>query len=206
MFPDKSDAILKNTPYKPKIDSIGSLGLFLGDSKCHQTFPNQTLIGEKKFDWCSVIPKDPQTKPWISYSYNNKAMKIHGFSVRNGCCFYYCCCEYESGQVYDYDCCCRLYSFSLQGSNDNITWKTIHSVEKENTFYRCEYKTYEFPTTQPFSILRLVLDEPRPGYQNCMQINQIEFYGELVDSFSSFSSFEDDNEESVSIIGKIKKE
>ena len=206
-MPERSDALLRNTAHmKPKVESSGSLGLFLGDSKCHQTYPNQTLVGDKKIDWCSNIPAEKGSYPWILFSFPNRAMKLRGYSVRNGCCYYYeCCCDPSTGQRVDYYCCCRLYSFSLQGSNDNKTWETIHRVEKESTFYYCKLNTYEFQETKSYNYIRFILDEEWPGCPKCMQINQIELYGQTVDSY--YSSYEqiDGDEESISIIGKVKR-
>ena len=207
-LPEKKDAILSSLPSnKINIESSGSLGVFMGDSKCHQTHPNQTLVGDKYKDWCSNIIKSPSEKPWIQYSLQNKRMKITSYAVRNGCCYYdYCCCLPETGEIIDYFCCCRLYSFSLLGSNDNVTWTTLHSVEKDQTFRYCQLKTFELQQqSQPYRFLRFVLDEEKPGCQKCMQINQMEFYGEVI-PYNDFSSYEDDNEESISIIGKIKRE
>ena len=204
-FPSRSDSILENSKGDVIVEASGSLGVFMGDSKCHQTFPNQTLVGEKKMDWCSNLG-DRQSKPWITFSIRHKAMKLTGYSVRNGCCYYYCCCDSQTGEVFDYDCCCRLYSFSLQGSNDNKTWVTIHSISKDSSFFRCEFKTYEFAKSQSFNFIRFLMDEPRPGYQNCMQINQIELYGETLQTLDGYSFEDDEQDETVSIIGKIKND
>ena len=208
-LPERSDAILsKQRSSDLVIGASGSLGVFRGDSKCHPTFPNQTLISDRKFDWCSNVAASPSDKPWISYQLKNKLMKLKGYSVRNGCCDYYCCCDPESGKDLDFACCCRLYSYSLAGSNDNITWTTIHQIEKESSFRFCEVKTYSFDTfTQPFKYIRFVMDEEKPGCPKCMQINQIELYGEIVVSpFStSYEGDDSENEESISIIGKVKR-
>ena len=61
-------------------------------------------------------------------------MRVKRYSVRNGCCRYSCCCT-EDGKIVDYGCCCTLYSYSLQASNDNKTWKVLHRVEKDKSFY-----------------------------------------------------------------------
>ena len=206
-FPNKEDALFSNSQkLNPQITASGSLGLYFGDEKCQQTYPNQTLVEDKNLDWCSNIasPGKNSEMPWISFSYPKKSMRLTGYAVRNGCCRYSCCCDATTGKVIDYYCCCRLYSFSLQGSNDNRTWKTIHKIEKANDFYRCTYKIFEFQKTEPFNYIRFVLDEEWPGCPKCMQINQIELYGNIHDSYS-FSSFEDNDEETVSIIGKIKR-
>ena len=204
-FPDKENAILShalaNNPNSINLASSGSIGLYY-NGKCHLTYPNETLISDKKMEWCSNIGKSKEDKPWISYSLQNKKMMIKSYAIRNGCCWYGCCCI--DGRTDLGVCCCELYSFSLQGSNDNITWNIIHKVEKEKDLYYCTFKTYELEsTTQPFKYLRIMQDEEKPHCPLCMQINQIEFYGQTVDDFESdFTSGEDD--ESISIIGKIK--
>ena len=155
----------------------------------------------------NIQRKGSDEKPWIQFFLKNKAMRLKGYALRNGCCYYdYCCCDPETGKYLDYYCCCQLYSFSLQGSNDNKTWKIIHRVEKDDTIRICQIKTYEFDMTEGFQFIRLVMDEEYPGCPKCMQLNQVELYGETIYS-SYYSSYEDDldNEESISIIGKIKK-
>ena len=208
-FPQRKDSILDTLIKDSKqinVEASGSLGLFY-HSKCQQTYPNETLYSNEVQDWCSNIApsKEEKDNPWVQYSVPNKAFKLTGYSLRNGCCRRYCCCVDDNTDL-GY-CCCDLYSFSLHGSNDNVTWKLIHQVQKENHFYYCLFKTYELETqTEPFRYLRLVQDEEYPGCPKCMQINQIEFYGTLIDDYyiHSFSE-EDEGDESVSIIGKVKR-
>ena len=207
-LPDRSDALLTKTDRNLlHIETSGSLGLFLGDSKCRATNPNDTLESDLKTDWCSNLVKENGEKPWISYHFTNKAMKLKGYAVRNGCCYYdYCCCDPDTGKYLDFACCCRLYSFSLLGSNDNKTWKTIHKVEKDSTIRWCQIKNYEFQTTESFNFVRLRMDEEKPGCPKCMQINQIELYGETKGATFYDEDFNNqDEDESVSIIGKIKR-
>ena len=200
-FPESNNALIKKNAQIVNTHCSGSSGLYY-DGKCHQTYPNETITFHEKMDWCSAIARDNE-KPWITYEIKGKSMKLNGFSVRNGCCWYDCCCL-ETGEVVDYICCCRLYSFSLHGSNDNVSWKLIHKVEKELRFYECEYKHYDFPLTESFRYIKFVMDQQRPGCPRCMQINQMELYGITVDT--QFSSYEDDdNDESISIIGKVTK-
>ena len=208
-FPDRSDAILtkysNENPNQLSLSSSGNLGLFY-NGKCQITHPNETLRINQKLDWCSNLGSHSDS-PWISYHIKNKAFQLTGYSIRNGCCWYTCCCI-DDNKFIDYGCCCCLYSFSLQGSNDNATWKTIHKVEKDPNFWACKFNTYELETkTEPFAYLRIILDDIISGYQYCMQINQVEFYGSVVDSYGheSFEDLNEDGDESVSIIGKIKK-
>ena len=205
---EKREDALLSQHFKPFVEASGSLGIRTHDGTCQATSPNQTLVGDSQFDWCSNVMKSTDDSPWISYRLPNKAMKIRGFSVRNGCCFddaFRCCCDPQSGADIDNDCCCRLYRFSLQGSNDNKTWKTIHKVAKDNRFLWCELKTYEFDLSEPFNIIRFMMDEAYPGCPKCLQLNQIELYGETVNSDFDPYENEEDNEESVSIIGRVKK-
>ena len=207
-FPERDDALLNDPLNPPYVESSGSLGLYHGDSKCVQTYPNLTISTDKKIDWCSNLARNNNEKPWIQFYFPNKMMKIRGYSVRNGCCYYACCCVTETSKVIDYKCCCELYSFSLQGSNDNSTWNIIHKVEGDKDYYHyCQFKTYEFKLTESYRYIRFVLDKERPGCPKCMQLNQIELYGEKYKSNNLYSSIEtDETEESISIIGKLKKD
>ena len=205
-FPNSKDVVISSKSSNIKdisVESSGSSGLYY-KGKCHQTFPNETLNYDEKMDWCSnFVPLESQDKPWITYSIKNQDIKVTGFSLRNGCCWYDCCCIDDNRILSEY-CCCRLYSFSLLGSNDNRTWKTIHKVEKEEKYWSCSYKTYNFEKTQPFHYLRLRLDAPYPGCPVCMQLNEIQFYGETIPASGIYNSFEGENDdESISIIGKI---
>ena len=200
-FPESSNALFKNN--KVNVEASGSLGYYDG-RKCHQTYPNQTLIGDPKIEWCSNLAKDKSDKPWIQYSLENKKMSINGYSLRSGCCYYACCCA-DDNTIFDDVCCCRLYSFSLQASNDNRTWKVLHKVEKKNDFGYCKIEKYEFSETEPFTYFRLVQDEEFPYCPFCMQINQVELYGRTVDSYYS-QTLSDAEDESVSIIGKVRNQ
>ena len=181
-FPTKNNAIFANE-MKKNTDIVethvsGSLGLYYS-GKCHKTYPNQTLFSDEKQDWCSKVAKSDNDKPFITYKIKNKKMKLTGINVRNGCCYYACCCD-ETGKYIDGSCCCALYSFTVEGSNDNKTWKFIHKEEKLSKFYGCMSKQFEFQETEPFEYVRIVQDEPWPGCLFCMQINQVEFYGTTV--------------------------
>ena len=202
-FPDRSDAILSKNERNIAVSASGSIGIYYS-GKCHITSPNSTLNDEKKNDWCSNIVPLQDGHPWISYTIRGKSMRVKGYSVRSGCCYYACCCIDANTDI-DY-CCCELYSFSLEGSNNNITWSVIHHVEKDNDFWNCKTNTYEFPLTQPFKYIRFHMNDKRSYCPNCMALNQIELYGDTISSYDDFSTYENDlNDESVSIIGKIHK-
>ena len=199
-FPDRKDSLFKDNEKLIDIEASGSIGVWDG-AKCHQTYPNSTIIVDKKTDWCSNVATEKGDKPWITYSMRGKQMKVSSFSVRNGCCYYACCCLNDKDIIEG--CCCDLYSFSLQGSNDNKTWKTLFKAEKEQDFYYCKFKSYDVKSNDAYRYIRFVQDEPSPGCIFCMAINQLELYGQLTDSRFAIESDADD--ESVSIIGKIRK-
>ena len=204
-FPERNDALIGPNAVNVKVDVSGSMGLLMDNGKCVPTEPNVTLSPDEKYDWCSNWVRSDDEHPWISYSISNKAMKLVGYSVRNGCCYYDCCCIPETGELFDGECCCEIVEFSLQGSNDNHTWKVIHQTERDQgRLHHCESKTFEFPMTESFKFVRFVLDKQLSGCPRCMQINQIEFYGSTISSYPDQYDNEE-NEESVSIIGKIKR-
>ena len=203
-FPQRKDAIFESVSNKEtdiNVISSGSIGLYI-DGKCKITSPNFTLYEDRKLDWCSNIQKSNNEKPWITYSIRERAMRVKGYSVRTGCCYYACCC-YDDSNLVSTSCCCDLYSYSLQGSNDNPTWKIIHKMEKVDYVDYCKLDTFDFPLTESFKFIRFVLDEPRPGCEKCMAINQFELYGEVLASYST--SDIDNDDESISIIGKVRK-
>ena len=202
-LPSRKDAILFENKAHVNVEASGSIGIYKG-GKCIQTHPNETLIADEKFDWCSNIASDKSENTWVQYSLQGKQMKITGYAVRNGCCRYACCCV-DGHVVTDIDCCCMLYTYSLQGSNDNKTWTVLHRVEEDKKFYYCKVKTFELPkVSAPFTYFRFVLEKEYPNCPKCMQINQIELYGEAIVSSGVF--YDDSTEdESVSIIGKVRK-
>ena len=206
-FPSRSDSIFDQISDKQNeimTYASGSMGLFYFDyRKCFQTYPNQTLKVSADEGWCSNIATGTD-KPWITYSLKNKKMKLTGYSVRNGCCRHRCCCVEDNKPVDDF-CCCELYSFQLQGSNDNQTWKVLHNVEKDARIRYCEIKTYDIDIQDSFKYIRLESQEAYPGCPFCIQINEIQLYGEVIQSFDSYEYDSDESEEAVSIIGKIAK-
>ena len=204
-FPERSDAIISKSKVAPHIEVSGSLGVDRGN-KCQITYGNETLTADRNRDWCSNIAFGEDDKPWISYSFPGMVMSLKGYSLRNGCCRYSCCCNPSTGERIDGYCCCRLYSFSLQGSNDNKEWETIHKVEGKKDFYYCKYESFEFDKLQVFKYVRFVLDKQWSGCQRCMQINQIEFYGSTYSTNSDLDPYlnNNDSDESISIIGKVK--
>ena len=200
-FPSKSNALIEKYAQTNSIivESSGSIGQFY-KSKCHQTKPNSTTVVNSSLDWCSNVGKR-ENPPWISYTIKGKAMKLTSYAIRAGCCYYSCCCIDNNNFVTG--CCCELYSFVLQGSNDNKTWVTLHEVEKDNDFYYCKFKTYDISNHNAFKYLRILQTEKREGCEFCMAVNQIEFYGEAIAEVD-FDDFSNADDESVSIIGKVK--
>ena len=204
-FPVRQNAILERQANKVIVEASGSYGIRV-HGKCIPTSPNSTLNSKRELDWCSNIPKNSNDCPWISYRIPNKAFKLTGYSVKNGCCDEPDCCCIDEKDIW-IPCCCELFSYSLQGSNDNHTWRTIHQVSGDREFIDfCMDRTYDFKETESFNYIRFVLDKQRDGCPKCMVINQIELYGEEVGSFNEDEqNVNEENDESVSIIGKVKR-
>lgn len=163
------------------------------------TKPEYTIYPfDKKYDWCSNSDKKPQ---WISFSIRNHFIKLNGYFLRAGCCYHNCCInnEIENG--------CCLYSWSLQISNDNISWKEIHKVNKDYEMKFCNEKSYKLDKTYTARYIRIIQNEPCVKDSNCMSINRFEILGDLEkdtefpDKFDE--SFED--EEDISVIGHLSK-
>ena len=207
-FPDSKDALLgledKNLV---DIDMSGCLGVSK-NGKCHPTFGTETLVSDEKTDWCSKIPNNKNDKnqnPWIQYSIKGKQMIVEKIRIRNGCCRYFDCCYVDDNTIINQNCCCKLYSYSILASNDKKKWKLMKKVEKDKSFYTCEFKTFEINAEEPYRYYRITLDEEFPGCPKCMQINQVEFYGESM-AAKDFITYDGENEdESISIIGKVRK-
>ena len=201
-FPERNDSITKNNKKEMIISASGTLDQWY-DEKCHETFTENVFVSTKS-DWCSNANKTKTDRPWISVAIKGKAMKLTGYSLRAGCSSYYCCCCTEDGKDAR-KCCCDLYSWSLQVSHNNVTWKTVHKVEKDKDFYGCRNRTYEIKDVDEYyEYVRLIQDAPWPSCDYCICINQLELYGTTI-SLEVYEEAED-SEESVSIIGKIKKE
>ena len=209
-FPQRDDAIFEQLHEKGEVMSYasGSLGIYK-DGKCQMTTPNMSLgKDDRRSDWCSNIAKkgEGEGKPWISYRVKNKRIKANGYAIRSGCCYYGCCCIDDSTYV-DKDCCCSLFSYSLQVSDNNKTWKTIHRVEEDQNFWACTNRVYKFNQIEEFTYVRLLLDKQRPYCENCFALNRFEIYGQTTnDNGAYLSEGEDENDESVSIIGKVKRD
>jgi hypothetical protein len=206
-FPERKDAIFANENKKLiEVKTSGSIGLYYG-GKCHKTYGNNTISPEEEDEWCSNIVRDKGGNPWIAYSIKGKQMKVSKYAVRNGCCKHVCCCD-DDISITEETCCCMLYSYSLLASNDNITWTTLHKVEKDMSFDFCGTKEFELnEVSKPFTFIKFQMDQEYPGCLICMQINQIELYGNVVSSgFTQFGENYDDDEESISIIGRIRRD
>ena len=197
-FPERSDNILKKHPNDVVVSSSGSLGQWY-EGKCNPTLPEHAVNSvPRKSDWCSNMNKSKHDHPWLIIGVRDKSISLRGYALRSGCCHYSCCCYDDL----DDECCCEFYSWSLQGSHDNSTWKTIHKVEKDNSFNYCMNRNYDVQIDESFEFIRLIQDEPRPYCNFCICLNKIELYGTTSDS-NSIHSIED-NEDSVSIIGKLR--
>lgn len=186
------------------IDASGSSQQYINGS-LQLTKPEYAVYPwDKRYDWCSNCGTTYEEHPWITFSLSNKKIKLNGYFVRSGCCYYSdCCCN--DGKYYCVDCC--MYSWSLQVSDDNKTWTEVHKVEKDRSMRRCKEQTYKLDKEYTAKYVRLIQNEPCPGDPPCIAINKFDLLGEVIgDDYSSddFISFHDDDDD-VSIIGHISK-
>ncbi|EAX96415.1 hypothetical protein TVAG_493570 [Trichomonas vaginalis G3] len=192
-----------------KIEVSGSSKQYINGSK-KMTQPEYAIYPwDKNYDWCSNCYHEYSKKPWITFSLINKQFKFNGYFVRNGCCYYNgCCCDDDFYGCID----CYMYSWSLQISNDNKTWTTVHQIEKDSDKDNCKSREYKFDKTYTARYVRLIQDAPFPGYPPCFAINRFDLFGTIVNDDGSLSdgnaddfvSYHDDDDD-VSIIGHISK-
>ena len=157
-FNQNFDGIFKNT-YSSNITKVEASG----SEYCYDERFKKDVASSPEFcidplstlEWCSDIDYERKRKPWISVNFRNNKVKLSGYSLKLGCCF-------------DGICCCMIYSWSLQGSNDNTTWKTLHKMEKQDDFKDCDSKSFEVTTSQPYSIYRIIQDSPYQGCSSCL--------------------------------------
>ncbi|EAX95536.1 hypothetical protein TVAG_126660 [Trichomonas vaginalis G3] len=187
------------------IDVSGSSKQYI-NSSLQLTKPEYAIYPwNKDYDWCSNCGKTYDDHPYITFSIKNKKMKIDGYYVRAGCCYGGCCCEDDSYCVY-----CCLYSWSLQISDDNKTWKDIHHIEKDSEMKYCREKSYKLDKTYTARYFRVFQTSACPGEPPCLAINKFDLIGDVVanddinDVQEDFVSFHDDDED-ISIIGHIGK-
>ena len=65
--------------------------------------------------------------------------------------------------------------------------------------------TFDIESPRSYMFVKLQADEEYPYCPFCMQINQVELYGETSDSHFLGAIDADDNDETVSIIGRLNK-
>lgn len=185
------------------IDVSGSSKQYINGSR-QLTKPEYAIEPfDKSYDWCSNCGRTYDEHPWISFSLKSRKMRISGYYIKSGCCQDdLCCCDDD---VYGcFDCC--LYSWSLQISDDNKTWKEVHRIEKDYDMRKCKDSTYKFDQSYVSKYVRLIQTEACPGWPPCIAINKMELLGDIIseEGVDDFVSFHDDDDD-VSIIGHISK-
>ena len=179
--------------YHENITAVEASGsYFCWDSINRKDIPSKPefcIDPESKTEWCSTVNKSKDDYPWLLVRLKNRKFKLSGYSVKAGCC-----------SVEDI-CCCRLYTWSLEGSNDNKTWVTLHKDERNMELSYCKNKTFEVKQSQYFTFFRIIQYDAEPGCWKCIQLAKIEFYGDLDGSYSSFE--EQDLDDEISIIGRV---
>ena len=184
----------------PKNEFIEYDGIF------HKYYNNTTMIASASSVWLNS-PSDAinpnsylefctkylDREQWFSVVLADKQLLMSSYAIQLGCC-----------NFYD-TCCCNLYSWILEGSNDNRTWYIIDKKERVNDFTKCENKEFKIPSnTQKFSHFRFTQKEPQPGCKSCIGLKRMEFFGKLYD-FQALIEDEQYLDTEVSIIGHLKK-
>jgi hypothetical protein len=197
-FLERNDNILKQHSLDVHVSISGLIGQWY-NGKCNPTIPEHVTDSiERKTDWCSNINKSKTDYPWLSFNLHGKSISLTGYSLRMGCCYYRGCCLDDNSYI---DC-CLLYSWSLQGSHDNTTWTDLHKIEKDLDFYYCQNRIYE-TKSESYEYIRLLQTEVPSWCPFCICLNKLELYGSA--SAISSSPFSSDNDDSISIIGKLSK-
>ena len=191
-FNDKFNGVFKKT-YKEgriKIDASGSRICWVSDfSDDVMTKPENCVDPESKIQWCSSFDSRRVKKQWISFTFEGAKLNLQGYSLHAGCCS-------------AYRCCCKIYSWSIQGSNDNVTWTTLDKVEKDEELFDCANKSFPVKSNgNSYKTIRLIQDESEKGCPTCIDLTKIEIYGDLNDENYIPDDLEDNEE--VSIIGKV---
>lgn len=192
-FNEQFDGVFKNT-YNENHVSVSASGsrpcFFYKLDKDVLTKPESAIDPNDTLEWCSNINNSKNDNPWIMTSFKDRKLSLSGYSIKSGCCE-------------ETNCCCLIYSWSVLGSNDNKTWTTLHSVEKNKEVSECVEKSFRVDKKESFSMFKFIQDEPEPGCWYCMDISKLEFYGTI---FENDNSNEDiSNEDEISIIGRVKK-
>ena len=158
------------------------------------TNPNFAINPEENnLEWCSNFNKTKTDYPWLMFNFGKQKFNVIGYSLKLGCCDYF-------------SCCCLLYSWSLEGSNDNKTWTKIHQLEKQSDFDFGDVRSFKVDNLNKFyQYIRLKQDQPHPSCWYCIGLARMEIYGDLLtDEYSEMGDDINDNDE-VSIIGKVTK-
>ena len=127
-----------------------------------------------KYDWCTKCNKTAEDKQFIILDFIDKFVRIESYYIRNGCVPNSCYCNENQ--------CCGLQSWELQGSVDDVTWNTLHTVNKANLSL-CEEREFEIGSKKGvYRYVKLVQLAATDGCWSCFSINNIEINGVLIDN------------------------
>ena len=156
--------------------------------------PSDVINPDSYYEFCTKYKKEKQ---WFAVQFTEKSVKLKSYAIQLGCCYFY-----DS-------CCCELYSWVLEGSNDNTTWSVLDKEDKLSDFYYCNSRTFELKkASQPYSYFRITQTETKPNCDSCIGMMRMEFFGDLVAKGSYRPEISEDagDDEEVSIIGHVKHE
>lgn len=192
-FNTEFNGIFKNT-FHSNITSLETSGnYFCYDESLKEDVlskPENCVDPDSKLEWCSTYDYSNRLIPFLQMNFKD-SVRISGYSMKLGCC-------------YTSWCCCRIYSWKLEGSNDNSTWEVIHSEEKQKDFKECNERSFEVKSPKFFRMIKLTQTEAYPSCPSCIGLAKFELYGDLDDSNYQLFIDRPEIEDEVSIIGKVK--
>lgn len=154
----------------------------------------------KNHDWLSNLYYAFEGRPWISFSIKNARVKFDKLYIRAGCCYTICPAE-----RFKYNIRGCLYTWSLQTSEDNKTWKTIHKVEKDKDFEYCNEKFYTLDRYYDARYVRIIQDDPYPGDMPGFALNKLEFFGDVIYDREDDIIDPSEDDEDITVIGHLSR-
>ena len=181
--------------YKDGVVSVSASGSYYVYSQAKmsdvESKPENCVDPNAELEWCSNYDHKKEMKPWLLLTFNKSKVKLDGYSLGSGCCVYSTCC-------------CKMYTWQLQGSNDNETWDILHNDKNNNEFGFCLNKEFKIESNKWYKMIKLIQLDAENNCPTCISLRKIELFGEI-ESDEAWQNVEDADENEVSIIGKVKK-
>lgn len=169
---ERYDGILKNEydNNNIKIESNRESFSFNPKVKKEEIIKHENCLNpSSEHKWCSKHDINKPGKPWIRIIFkNNTRILLKGYSIKFGCC------NKDA-------CCCKIFSWLLEGSNDNFIWTKLHVIEKNDEFIKCGERTFEIFNFEFYKYFRIRDSDFYQKCATCISILKLEFYGDVED-------------------------